>query len=67
MYGKTINSSFLATACSNIFCENRLFKNILIHLSTKLVGKKFFFNTHLLYNLTLHETKKLLKNFEKLM
>ena len=39
---KTINNSFLATVCSNIFCENCLFKNILIHLSTKVVGKEFF-------------------------
>ena len=43
-HGKTINSSFLRTVCSNIFCENCLFKNILMHLSTKLVGKEFFFN-----------------------
>ena len=41
-YGKTINNSFLGTVCSNIFCENCLFKNILMHLSTKLVGKEFF-------------------------
>ena len=44
-YGKTINNSFLGTVCSNIFCENCLFKNILIHLSTKVKGKEFFFNT----------------------
>ena len=44
-YGNTINHSFLGTACSNIFCENCLFKNILMLLSTKLVGKEFFFNT----------------------
>ena len=42
--GKTIHNSFLGTACSNIFCENCLFKNILMHLSTK-VEEKFFFNT----------------------
>ena len=44
-YGNTINNSFLGTVCSNIFCENCLFKNIFMHLSTKLVGKEFFFNT----------------------
>ena len=44
-YGNTINNSFLGTACSNIFCENCLFKNIFMHLSTKLVRKEFFFNT----------------------
>ena len=35
-YGKTIHNSFLGTVCSNIFCENCLFKNILMHLSTKV-------------------------------
>ena len=44
-YGNTINNSFLGTVCSNIFCENCLFKNILMHLSTKAEGKEFFFNT----------------------
>ena len=44
-YGNTINNSFLGTACSNIFCENCLFKNIFMHLSTKSVGKEFLFNT----------------------
>ena len=44
-YGKTINGSFLETVCSNISCENCIFKNILMHLSTKLVGKEVFFNT----------------------
>ena len=44
-YGNTINNSFLGTVSSNIFCENCLFKNILMHLLTKLVGKKNFFNT----------------------
>ena len=44
-YGNTMNNSFLGTVCSNIFCENCLFKNIFMHLSTKLVGKEFFFNT----------------------
>ena len=34
-YGKTVNNSFLGIACSNILCENCLFKNILMHLSTK--------------------------------
>ena len=43
-YGKTIHNSFLGTVCSNIFCENCLFKNILMHLSTKLEGKEFFLN-----------------------
>ena len=43
-YGKTINNSFLGTVCYNIFCENCLFKNVLMHLSTKVVGKEFFFN-----------------------
>ena len=41
-YGKTIHNSFLGTVCSNIFCENCLFKNILMHLSTKVEGKEFF-------------------------
>ena len=27
-YGKTIDDSFFRTVCSNIFCENYLFKNI---------------------------------------
>ena len=44
-YVKTINSSFFGTPCLNIFCEICLFKNILMHLSTKLVAKEFFFNT----------------------
>ena len=44
-YGNTINNSFLETVCSNIFCENCLFKNILMHLSIKLVRKEFFFKT----------------------
>ena len=43
-YNKTINIAFLGTVCSNIFCENCLFKNILMHLTTKVVGKEFFFN-----------------------
>ena len=34
-YGNTTNSSFLGTVCSSIFCENCLFKNIFMHLSTK--------------------------------
>ena len=45
-YGNTINNSFLETVCSNIFCENCLFKNILMHSSIKLVGKEFFFKTY---------------------
>ena len=48
-YGNTINNSFLGIVCSNIFCENCLFKSIFMHLSTKLVGKEFFL-THLLGN-----------------
>ena len=44
-YGNTISNSFLGTVCSNIFCENGLLKNIFMHLSTKLVGNKFFFIT----------------------
>ena len=44
-YGDTINNYFLGTVCSNIFSENCLFKNIFMHLSSKLVGKQFFFNT----------------------
>ena len=43
-YGNTINNYILETVCSNIFCQNCLFKNIFMHLSTKLVGKEFFFN-----------------------
>ena len=31
-YGKTIHNSFLGTEYSNIFCENCLLKNILMHL-----------------------------------
>ena len=38
-YGNTINNSFLGTICPSIFCEICLFKNIFMHLSTKLVGK----------------------------
>ena len=44
-YGNTENNSFLGTACSNIFCENFLFKNIFMRLSIELVEKEFFFNT----------------------
>ena len=44
-YGKTINNSFLETVYSTIFCSDWLFKNLLMHLSTKVVGKGFFFNT----------------------
>ena len=43
-YRKTVNNSFLGTVCSNISSENCLFKNILMHLSTKVEGKEFFFN-----------------------
>ena len=38
-YGNTINNSFLGTVCSNVSCENCLFKNILNRLSTKLLRK----------------------------
>ena len=44
-YGNTINNYFLGTVCSNVFCENCIFRNIFMHLSTKLVGEEFFFNT----------------------
>ena len=44
-YGKTIKNFFLGIVCSTIFCANCLFKNILMNLSTKLVGKEFIFNT----------------------
>ena len=44
-YGKTIKNSSLGTVCSTIFYGNCLFKDILMHLSTKLAGKEFFFNT----------------------
>ena len=45
IYGNTTNNTFLGTVCSNVFCENCLFKNVFMHLSTNLVGKEFFFNT----------------------
>ena len=45
----TKNNPFLGTECSNIFCENCLFKKNFKLLSTKLVGKAFF-STHLLDN-----------------
>ena len=35
----TKNNSFLGTVCSNVFCDNCLFKNVFMHLSTKLVAK----------------------------
>ena len=35
----------MATVCSNIFCENCSIKNTFMHLSTKVVGEKSFFNT----------------------
>ena len=50
-YGNTINNNYFffgggrGGVCSNIFCETGLFRNILKHLSTKLVGKELFFNT----------------------
>ena len=44
-YGDIINNLLLGTACSNILCENCLFKNIFMHLPAKFVGKEFFFNT----------------------
>ena len=40
-YDSNINNSFLGTGCSNIFCENCLFKNIFMHLSTILAAKEF--------------------------
>ena len=51
-YGKTINNSFLGTIWSNIFCENCLFKNILMHLSIKVVRNSLI---HLLDNLLFQE------------
>ena len=44
-YGNTINNSILGTVCPNIFSENCIVKNIFMHLSTKLVRNKYFFNT----------------------
>lgn len=44
-YGKSINNSFLGTACFTIFCANCLFKNIFMDLWTKVVGKQFFLDT----------------------
>ena len=41
-YSNIINNSFLGTVCSNTLCENCLFKNMFMPLSTKLVGKHFF-------------------------
>ena len=49
-YGNTKNNSFLETVCSNIFCENGLFNNVFMHLSTKLVRKDFFFKKNPLDN-----------------
>ena len=36
---KTVNNSSLETICCTIFYTNWFLKNILIHLSTKVVGK----------------------------
>ena len=44
-YVNTKNNSFLGTVCSNVVCDHYLFKNVFMHLSTKLVGKEFFFTT----------------------
>ena len=38
-YVNTKNNYFLGTVCSNVFCDNCLFKNVFMHLSTKLVAK----------------------------
>ena len=38
-YGKTTNNFFLGTLCSTIFWASYLCKSILMHLSTKVVGK----------------------------
>ena len=46
-YGKTVNNFFLEAVSSNIFCKNWLFKNILMKLSTKVVGEELFFKTFL--------------------
>ena len=43
---KTVNNSSFGTLCSTIFCTNCFFKNILMQLSTKVVGKKIFFNRY---------------------
>ena len=37
--GKTVNNSSLETICFTIFCTNGFLRNILMHLSTKVVGK----------------------------
>ena len=42
-YVNTKNNSFLGTVCSNVVCDHYLFKNVFMHLSTKLVAKEFFF------------------------
>ena len=46
-YGNTKNNFLGGTVCSNVFCDNCLFKNVFMHLSTKLAAKEFFFNRHL--------------------
>ena len=38
-YGKTTNNFFLGTLCPTIFWASCLCKSILMHLSTKVVGK----------------------------
>ena len=38
-YVNTKNNYFLGTVRSNVFCDNCLFKNVFMHLSTKLVAK----------------------------
>ena len=42
-YGNTKNNYFLGTVCFNVVSDNYLFKNVFMHLSTKLVAKEFFF------------------------
>ena len=44
-FGKPINNSFLRTVCYTVFYACYLFKSILMNLSTKVVGKTFFFST----------------------
>ena len=61
---KTVNNSSFGTLCSTIFCTSCFFKNILMHLSTKVVGKKFPL-IDILNNLLLHKVRnyrKYLKN-----
>ena len=63
-YGTNINNCFLGTVCCNIFCKSCFFKNILMHLLTKLVGKDFF---NISFDILLpHETSKKFKTIENI-